>query len=497
MPFISKERVSLSGSLIVGNRELSKDKQVAPLKYGEPMQLESFGFFETSSPNFNTYYPDIKAEDLAPKDEEYVYPTFRGLSECIVRPQWPIDFGATDALRNSMHLLRGIAVYPNHEMITGDELGVVYSVEWQENRTINTKSGKLQIPAGINLVYKIDGKSNPRIARNLMSDPPAIHSTSLTVEFKWEKSHTELSDEEFWNKLGTYDRDGSLIKRNVIEILRYYEASLVPHGADPFAKILDSDGNPATPESIKATYKFSEFGEDKLLQSPLGPIYTQIDWRDKSIYYTESLSEDNHKNSIPNQSNNKNNPENFNTMSKLQALLEACVALQAIVPKEVTTDEQFVEWLTAKNTELSGVTTELQTLKQSLEKATGDLATANKTLATKETELTGVKSQLSEIVAAQRTEAIRLYTLCSDNKTDETMLKVIQESDYKTSLSFLEQYKKLAKEKFGDSVDLRNSGKRAEDGDGGEKPLSLEEASESLLKDKTRVNTKFITDNNK
>ena len=496
MPFISKERISLSGSLIMGNRELSKDKSVAPIAYGEPKQLESFGFFETSSPNFNTYYPDIKAEDLSPKDEEYVYPTFRGLSECIVRPQWPIDFGATDALRNSMHLLRGIAIYPNHEMVTGDELGVVYNVEWQESRTINTKTGKLKIPAGINLVYKIDGKSNPRVARNLMSDPPAIHSTSLTVEFKWEKSHPEISDEEFWNKLGTYDKEGNLIKRNVVEILRYYEASLVPHGADPFAKILDANGNPATPESIKATYKFSESGEDKLVQSPLGPFHTQIDFKSLESYQIESLSEDENKNSIPSQSNNKTNPENFNTMNKLQELLASCVALQALVPKEVTTDEQFVEWLTTRNSELTRANSELQTLKSNLETVTNDLTAAKASLAEKTTEADGLKSQLAEITEKQRNEAIRLYTLCSANKTDETLLKVIKESDYKTSLSLLEQYRALAKEKFGESVD--NTDNSDDNGaNGGSSEQSLEEAADSLLKEKTKVSTKFITDNNK
>ena len=48
-----------------------------------------------------------------------------------------------------------------------------------------------------------------------MMDPPAIHSNSVTVRFSWEKSHPELTDQQFYDKIGSYDKDGKLIKRNV------------------------------------------------------------------------------------------------------------------------------------------------------------------------------------------------------------------------------------------------------------------------------------------
>ena len=492
MPIISKETISLSGSLILGNREINKnDKAPTPLIYGEPLGVESFGLFETSSPNFNNYYPDVNKDDLAPKDDEYIFPIFRGLSECIVRPQFPIDFGVGDALKNSIPLLRGIAVYPNHEMITGDELGVVYACEWQEARTIATEQGELFIPAGINLTYKIDGKSNPRIARNIVMDPPAIHSTSLTVEFSWEKSHADLSDDEFWSKLGTYDKDGNLVKRNVVQILRYYEASLVSHGADPFAKLLDANGNPAIPNSIKATYQFSEVdshGNQRLTSDSV--IGHNIDWKSKTTYTKELLTEDSSKSSIPTKLNNdNNNNEKPNSMNKLKELLAACVALQALVPADVDTDEKFVKWLGDNQTSLTEATTALNTEKETVTRLTGEVTGLNSKVTALEAELGTASTQLEEVVTAQRNEAIRLYSLCNAGKTEETLLKLMGEADYKTSKSFVEQYAAIAKEKFGETVDQQDDNKGKADG-----AVSLEEAAESLFKSKTQINTSNFTE---
>jgi hypothetical protein len=66
--------------------------------------------------------------------------------------------------------------------------------------------------------------------------PPAIHSGSVKVSFKWAKSHTDLTEDEFWNKVGTFDKDGQLIRLVVNEVVSYGEYSLVTHGADRFAQ---------------------------------------------------------------------------------------------------------------------------------------------------------------------------------------------------------------------------------------------------------------------
>ena len=47
-----------------------------------------------------------------------------------------------------------------------------------------------------------------------------------------------MEDNEFYQKLGTYDSKGVMVRRMVTEIVRYLETSLVSHGADSFARKL-------------------------------------------------------------------------------------------------------------------------------------------------------------------------------------------------------------------------------------------------------------------
>ena len=41
--------------------------------------IESFGLWEVATPNYATYYPDVKPEDLNPTDAEFINPVFRML----------------------------------------------------------------------------------------------------------------------------------------------------------------------------------------------------------------------------------------------------------------------------------------------------------------------------------------------------------------------------------------------------------------------------------
>ena len=196
--------------------------------------LESYGLF-TNPINCSTYYKDVNKEDLKPSDEDYVEPLYRLLSSAVVAKKYsPTDFSAPGLLKNSMHLLKGQTVYCNHDAQVGSEIGVIKEVVWQDEFI----QDGIVVPAGINGILKIDGKSNPKIARGIMMDPPSIHSNSVTVTFKWVPSHNFDNMWEFWDKLGTYDDNGELIRKIVTEIISYQETSLVPHGADPFAQII-------------------------------------------------------------------------------------------------------------------------------------------------------------------------------------------------------------------------------------------------------------------
>ena len=94
-------------------------------------------------------------------------------------------------------------------------------------------------------------------------DPPSIHSNSVTVQFKWDKSHPNMEDNEFYQKLGTYDSKGVMVRRIVTEVVRYLETSLVSHGADAFAQKIGDDGKIINPNFAKRTWASYEEYRDR------------------------------------------------------------------------------------------------------------------------------------------------------------------------------------------------------------------------------------------
>jgi hypothetical protein len=232
---LKKETIRLTSShgLILGN-EVPDPHYVPNIP-----ELSRLGLFDSSSPNYVTFVPGTSQEDFTPKDSDFIYPSFRLLSETQVRNGWSgvIDFSEPGVLKEAMPLFLGQTVYPDHEMSVGNALGSVASVEWQEARVENG----VTIPAGVNGKLKIDAVANPRIARLLLMKPPGIHSSSTTVSFAWKKSHEGMGDDEFEDKMGSFGEDGRLICKQVTKIDRIYEQSLVSHGADKFAKINQSE----------------------------------------------------------------------------------------------------------------------------------------------------------------------------------------------------------------------------------------------------------------
>lgn len=196
--------------------------------------------------------------DVVPKDEDFIRVPFRMLSATIVAAgTWrATNFSDENALRASMGKLQGQPLYKDHNTESIDNsVGVVESVEWQEAFT--TEDGQ-RVPAGISGVVKVDAKSYPTVARKLLQSPPAIHSVSVTVEFKWKASHDLNNEDEFHELVGTTGEDGRMITRDVTEIVDYYELSLVWMGADPYAKHQGPDGKPHKVDRSR-TYE-SDFG---------------------------------------------------------------------------------------------------------------------------------------------------------------------------------------------------------------------------------------------
>lgn len=449
---ISTETFRSGHSLIMGNRPLIAEEKglmdiQKHLEEKSDHKLESFGFWDTSSPNFNTYYPDVTPEDLAPKDEDYVYPMYRALSEVLVRPFAPIDFGIGTVLKDSMHLLVGQAVYPNHEMVSGDELGTILKAEWQAAKKVKLESGEtLNVPAGINVTLKIDGKANPKQARGMMADPPSVHSVSVTVQFEWEPSHPQMDRGDFMSKLGTYDENGKLIKRNVTKVISFQEISTVPHGADPFAQRIDSNGNIVNPDHAAAVYSFSAAGDKE---------YANIENGDKLVLpfdfktlTAESLSADT---TIPKNNNTQTEKPKNNILMDIN-FLKGFLGQDA----ENLSDEEIVakakEMLMGSKTNLE----ELARLKTVEENLTSEVADLKEKLTAAE----GFQATAEDATTHLRNEATRLATLSNDGTIEESMTSLIAAADYKGLQALVAQFSKSVKEKFG------NDGGTVENPDG-------------------------------
>lgn len=388
--------------------------------------LENLGLFDTAAPNFNTYNPSVDLKDIFGADSEgFVFPIFRGLSEVIVnKKSRPTDFTKNSVLKNSVGKFRGLAVYPNHEMTLGNELGVITEDYWQESYT--TDNGIL-VPAGINLKLRIDGKAHTNIARGVMSNPPSIHSGSATVEFQWEKSHPKLTNEEFVGKVGTYGSDKELIRRIATEVNRYYEYSLVPHGADPFAQKVKAG------QIVNDLYAASRDSYSSGFQSEQKIHYF-------SFKETETFGEaQSHKDNKLNPTKNK---------EKMREILLRLALSLALTPEATATEEQLTELVDSK-------------IKENLTNATKvnkELLALNPKVSELETSITGLNAEIVELkkpqpelvamLTAERNEVVRLYNLSTENKPDEPILKLIASGNFETLTALKAQYSKAVKEEF-------------------------------------------------
>jgi hypothetical protein len=411
MKFHDKITLGFSQSLMIGHRpENLTIAQVGDNKVSKDLEIEKFGLFEVATPNFHTYYPDVKAEDLVPKDSDFIKPLFRALSEVIVHKKHnPIDFSMNGVLKASINKLLGQTVYANHESSVGNEVGSVSAVSWQKSYT--TDSGIL-IPAGINAEFKIDAKSHPNLARKILMDPPAIHSNSVTVQFAWETSHPSLDINEFWSKLGTYGADGNLIRRIVTDIPNYHETSLVAHGADPFAMKVGTNGEITNPEYAEGVYSLSQMGKEK-------PKHYFFSYKNPEDITSLSRS---------------NDLDNINSENDMKELIQKLAIKLKKPESEITEDfilntlgsaDTTVAELTTTKTELVSAKTELETEKTKTTQLTTELVAEKAKVTEKEGKITELKPVVDDLVSNTRSEVKRLYGLIKGEKVDAAKLALI------------------------------------------------------------------------
>ena len=404
-----------------------------------PDTIAQFGFWGGDI-DYNTYYPNLDKSELTPKDEEFIEPMFRLLSETIVSKNWnPTDFGQNGVLKASMKMLLGQTVNCDHETNIGNAIGAVSQVMWQEAY----KDGSFTIPGGINGILKIDGKANPRIARGILMEPPSIHSNSVTVQFKWDKSHPQMEDNEFYQKLGTYDSKGVMVRRIVTEIVRYLETSLVSHGADSFAQKIGSDGKIINPTFAKRTWaSYEEYRDDKSKQ------YFFTDYKsDFSSFQekddTQGSFNDNQEGDEKSKTNNK---ENMN--KELQEFLESLFGKDMLTLGEGQEMSQEAAVSLIQN--LVSSRNELQT-------SVDNLTTEKNSLTEQVTNLNAQVANLTEMatvgknhIASLRENAVGTYKKLMGENADETIVTMLnaETTGITTLISLTKDYQARLEEKF-------------------------------------------------
>ena len=394
--------------------------------------VEKLGLFG-SDIDYNTYYPGLTNEDLTPNSDEFIEPVFRLLSSTIVSKNWnPTDFGQPGVLKASMKLLLGQTVNCDHSTDIGNAIGSVSQVMWQEAY----KDGNFVIPAGINGVLKIDGKANPRIARGILMDPPSIHSNSVTVQFKWEKSHPGMDDRDFWNKLGTYDEKGNMIRKVVTEVVRYLETSLVSHGADSFAQKIGEDGKIINPEFAKRTWtSFAEYQEDTK------KAYYFTDFKDDFKSFQESNdTPENNINPL-----NTNKKESTMTLAEFLESLYGDNMLSLAEGQEKTAEvalQMVKDLVHGKNdlqAKVDNLTTEKNTLAEQVSNKEAEIAN-----------LTAMATVGKNHIASLRETTVANYKKLKGDAADETIITMLnaETTGLQTLVSLNKDYQAQLDEKF-------------------------------------------------
>lgn len=400
-----------------------------------PDTISQFGFWGGDI-DYNTYYPDLKPEELSPKDEEFIEPVFRLLSETIVSKNYnPTDFGQNGVLKASMRMLLGQTVNCDHETNIGNAIGAVSKVMWQDAY----KDGNFFIPGGINGVLKIDGKANPRIARGILMEPPSIHSNSVTVQFKWDKSHPELSDEEFYTKLGSYDSKGNMIRRIVTEVVRYLETSLVSHGADAFAQKVGEDGKIINPEFAKRTWSsYSEYKEDTSNKQYF------IDYKN----FQEPIIENDDTDGSINNQEKFNHNQNKNEMKELQQFIASLFADGMLTLAEGANQDQ--------DTVISAIQSliaERNSANDSITKLTSEKSTLTEQVKNLNAEVANLKEMATvgtNFIKSLRETVVGNYTKLKGDQVDQTIITMINSdtTGLLTLQSLNKEYEAQLEEKF-------------------------------------------------
>lgn len=401
------------------------------------IHTEQYGLFG-SNLNYHTFYPDVNVKQFNPDEDEFIEPVFRLLSNCIVSKNWvPTEF-PEDVLKGSMNLLVGQTVNCDHEDDVGNAIGSVKSVYWQDSY-IDEETG-ITIPGGINGVLKIDGVSNPRIARGINMDPPSIHSNSVTVVFYWEPSHQFNELGEFYEKLGTYDENGQLIRRIVTKIVAYKETSLVSHGADPFAQLI-KDNKIINP--IYANSVYSSFSEKDDIANHVSLYDFKINQEIDIMHNTSKIN-----NEGPYNFGESKNKVNTNKMNELEKFFEQLFGQNMLSLAEGSKPNSELALSQVKN-----LISEKQSLSEAIAQANDNITKLNEEIVSLKQTIDSNKVLVNigeQHLKDVRNHAIESYKKLNGDKVDENIISLLEAdtTSIATLISLSSSYESQLEEKF-------------------------------------------------
>ncbi len=181
-------------------------------------------------------------EDLKPKDNEYLFTVFRGISQVYI-PGYAIDLREPGVLEAAVPMFKGLKLFRNHIMLTENIIGYVPKGWWDDSKDFSAP--------GINVNPVLDTVLGWQEARQLLSDPPLLDSVSIGFRFKYKRSHEDMNWWTFYEMLGK-EVDGEIVRFIVTEITAVRELSLVWAGADELAKGGIIEINEALKQMLKA-----------------------------------------------------------------------------------------------------------------------------------------------------------------------------------------------------------------------------------------------------
>lgn len=342
-----------------------------------------------------------------------------------------------------MPLLMGQTIYPNHENAVGNELGAIPEVFWEDSYT----SKGVRIPAGINAKMKLDAKSNPKIARAINMTPPAVHSTSVTVEFLWEKSHATMTEEDFWRGLGKFDKDGNMIRRIATAINRYNELSLVTKGADPFAQKVGKDGkiNNPTEAGVRDQQK-ARLAETKIYFIDYQTDILRNQCNGGILIAGETST-------IPTELNNTEQ-EQQNDLNMNKTFLLALAAVMGLTGdkfSEANITEDAIKLEVTSLMQQKALILKFKELGLTIEKAE-DVQSLKETLdkynLIKDKDVTKLEEFRNQVITELREKTKTLYLKKADGKPSDAILAMLEGATREVLTGLSEQYTAELEEKF-------------------------------------------------